>query len=488
MKFKNVLMTFGLAAVLGLGIGAGLGANKEVKQAIASGGNEETHLLYVAIATSTVESELYSDFNLRVNSQIGDGGTWRQTNMSRTTDTTTYTGKTVFVGTYTEKYGGVDKLQFQIYDGDTWKSEKEPISSWDTTNRTGYLFDYEDEAWITDYVPPTPITYVTVTKMAVEFVGGIASEPANWDLGSDSVVKGAVYSVPGGITKNFERFDGWFLDALCTSKYTARAINSDLTLYAKYTKLSADSYFYWTDKDSSTLTSVYFYGEYAPYAWPGTALSAFKVDDVLSYNGEGKLYKIPCPSTGSFKVQLNSGDGDNKTDNITVEPGKLLYTWDKKEYWDETEWWGGNFVDGSAADLVTRVEVARNAVVASSGILQYSVCGIDPEQARNLYNEYYDMSVDNKALVNASYTYTYKGSYDGEHVPSQDNILFSEIMLSLKKVAEDGGYSVKGSASYIFATNASSQYSSTGIIVAVAVATSALLIGGYFLLKKKKED
>ena len=39
-----------------------------------------------------------------------------------------------------------------------------------------------------------------------------------------------------------------------------------------------------------------------------------------------------------------------------------------------------------------KVEIARNAVPASSGIWQYSICGISPATAQTLYNEYYALA------------------------------------------------------------------------------------------------
>lgn len=480
MKLKKLIGGTILALTLALGAGAGL--SLKAQQVDATGGNKTDHALYVAVKLSTVESTDYSDFNVRINTKMDTGdNTWVQATAVNIGDTTTIADSTIFAGTYSELWDGIKILQIQLYDGDTQLEQHEVVNSnWDTTDRTGYLYNYEADEWITTYTPPV-ITYRTITKLAVEFVNGEAQEPADWDIAADSVVDGVKYNVPGAVTKHLEHFDGWYTDTTCETPYIAQKITADLTLYGKFVRLSVDSYFYWTDKDSTALTNVYFWGEYAPVAWPGVAVSNYLVSDVLSYRDQGKLYKIPCPSTGDFKVILN---GDGQTGDIVVTPKCLVYTYN-------SDGWGYSVVDGAAADLVARIETARNAVSASGSILKYSVCGIAPSDAQAFYNEYYAMDADTKSGVDSSCTYTYEGSYDGEHVPTETNIYFYHIMLSLKKIAEDAGLEVSGSSGRIVLNpNNNVSLDSTGLIAIVSVIAlvSISSVAVLLIIKKRKHN
>ena len=482
MKLKKLIGGTALALTLALGAGAGLSLNAQ--QVDATGGQKTDHALYVAVKLSTVESVEYSDFNVRINTKMDTGeDTWVQATAVNIGDTTTIADSTIFAGTYSELWDGIKILQIQLYDGDNQLEQHEVVNSnWDATDRTGYLYNYEADAWITTYTPPV-ITYRTITKLAVEFVNGEAQEPADWDIEPDSVIDGVKYNVPGSVTRNLEHFDGWYTDKTCETPYVAQKITADLTLYGKFIRLSVDSYFYWTDKDSTALTNVYFWGEYAPEAWPGAAVSNYLVSEVLSYHDEGRLYKIPCPSTGDFKVILNDNNG-SETPSFSVTPKCLVYTF-------QYEGWGYSIVDGAAADLVARIEIARNAVSASGSILDFSVCGIDPSDAQAFYNEYYAMDADTKSAVDSSCTYTYEGSYDGEHVPSQTTIYFYHIMLSLKKIAEDAGLEVSGSSGRIVLNpNNSVTLDSTGLIAIVSiialVSISSVVV--LLIIKKRKHN
>lgn len=477
---KKLLIGTAAFALLAL-VGAGSYANFCVNQTPvvdAADSVEETHRLYVAINTSTVESASYTEFNLRVNSNIGDGGTWRQTTMTPTTDTTTYSGKTVFVGTYTEKYGGVDALQIQIYDGDDWKEQVVVVNEWDPTDRTNQLFKYEESEWVAGYEPPTPLTFYTVRKLAVEFVDGVAGEPQDWSLGTDNPLGGSTYAIPAAIRKNYERFDGWFTDPACTAPFVGEPVNYSFVIYAKYTRLTEDSYFYWTSKDSTDMTNIYFFEEYSPVAWPGAALSTYKVSETLSFHNQGALYRIPVPSSGVIKAVINNGDGgDSKTIDMSITAGSFYYTYKDHES-DGINYYGyaGNADAAEAADLVCDVETARNAVTKDGGaVADYSICGIDPAVAGDLYDTYYDMSSDVKSYVDDSNVTTYT---DKDPSKGEGTIYYSAIMAQLKANAKNAGVGVKG-VSYVVNMNESNNPFLFGTILAVGTGiglASALIL------------
>lgn len=73
----------------------------------------------------------------------GDGEAWQTVEMTKTEDT--YHGRTIYSATFENLYGGAGKMQFQIYDGSTWKAQAEPISSWTAdSNFEGKLLPKED--------------------------------------------------------------------------------------------------------------------------------------------------------------------------------------------------------------------------------------------------------------------------------------------------------------------------------------------------------
>ncbi len=101
--------------------------------------------VYCAINASTMKSG-DNCYTLKVNANIGDGGTWRQYTMNIVDKTKN--GKLIYSATIYEKYGGVDALQFQLYQGSTWKAQKQPYSSWTTSSTfSGKMYDYDAGSW-----------------------------------------------------------------------------------------------------------------------------------------------------------------------------------------------------------------------------------------------------------------------------------------------------------------------------------------------------
>lgn len=94
-------------------------------------------------------SDLWSDYasyTIKANANIGDNNTWRTYNFTDTGKT--INGKAVYQVTISVKYGGVDALQIQKYQGSTWKAEYQPYSGW-TTSRTFSGKIYNGSTWVT---------------------------------------------------------------------------------------------------------------------------------------------------------------------------------------------------------------------------------------------------------------------------------------------------------------------------------------------------
>ena len=73
-----------------------------------------------------------------------------------------------------------------------------------------------------------------VTKYAV--VNGTKESTA---MGTDNVTTGNTYSVPGKVYRANYECAGWYTNVACTTAYSATAIRSDTTIYAKYTSHAA---------------------------------------------------------------------------------------------------------------------------------------------------------------------------------------------------------------------------------------------------------
>ena len=109
--------------------------------------------VYCAIKASDLNC-----YTLKVNANIGDNGTWRQYTMEKLDET--YEGRLIYQATIVEKYGGVDALQFQLYDGNTWKSQKQPYGSWTTSSTfANKLYVYDTNKWSTKTNDPSYTVY-----------------------------------------------------------------------------------------------------------------------------------------------------------------------------------------------------------------------------------------------------------------------------------------------------------------------------------------
>ena len=84
-----------------------------------------------------------NNYTVKVEPTIGDGGTkWGPYELTKAG--ITFEGKKLYVGTFNEKYGGIDNLDLHYYNGATWKEKKTPYSSW--TNSSTFqnrIFNYD---------------------------------------------------------------------------------------------------------------------------------------------------------------------------------------------------------------------------------------------------------------------------------------------------------------------------------------------------------
>ena len=100
-----------------------------------------------AATATTVYYAVNTSYTVKCNvNRKGDGDDWKTYTMTKTAYK--YNDKYIYSCSFTDLYDGLGKLQFQLYDGDTWKSQVEPISSW--TGASTYNGKLYVSSWI-DY-------------------------------------------------------------------------------------------------------------------------------------------------------------------------------------------------------------------------------------------------------------------------------------------------------------------------------------------------
>ena len=133
---KGLIIATTLA--MALGVGVAVGAHRaEAKVAKAA-------------TDTTVYYAVFTDYSVKCNvNRKGDGDDWATYDMSKNGEKTA--GLPVYTCTFTDLYDGLGVLQFQLYDGDTWISQVQPISEWTTSSTyNGKLYDGSN--WVT-YTP-----------------------------------------------------------------------------------------------------------------------------------------------------------------------------------------------------------------------------------------------------------------------------------------------------------------------------------------------
>ena len=176
-KFKTLLLAGVAVGVLGVGaVCVAVGAHHtQVKQVKAA---TETTVYYA------VPSDVVGTYTVKLNVNFqGDGGAnWHSYVMSK--ETQTYGGYDLYSYTYTDAYDGVGVMQFQLYDGDQWKGEQQPIGSWTKVEKyNGKVYVHNDgwrsyAAGMDTYIPMRTSFFTDWTDAA----GSIASVDARfWD-------------------------------------------------------------------------------------------------------------------------------------------------------------------------------------------------------------------------------------------------------------------------------------------------------------------
>ena len=108
-------------------------------------------MMFAATETTvyyTAPEATIGTYNVKLNVNFkGDGDDWHQFDMTKTA--LTYNGDPVYSYKYTDAYDGVGVMQFQLFDGETWKSQKEAITSWTgVATYNGKMYVHATEQWV----------------------------------------------------------------------------------------------------------------------------------------------------------------------------------------------------------------------------------------------------------------------------------------------------------------------------------------------------
>lgn len=170
--------------------------------------------VYYAVPAATVGT-----YTVKLNVNFkGDGDDWHSFNMTKTDYT--YLGDPIYTCTFTDAYDGLGKLQFQLYDGDTWKSEIQPISSWTAVgDYNGKLWTHAGDSWqtygrdITIYAIPEDTHYALSS-----FTPGTHTLKANVKVGSTG--SGEWLDIKPVFEKTDYKYNGnWLYKAQIFAKY-----------------------------------------------------------------------------------------------------------------------------------------------------------------------------------------------------------------------------------------------------------------------------
>lgn len=145
MKRNKIIAFFGSLALAA----TGLVAVSQIKTPINEARAGTSTTVYCAISNSNKGS-----YTLKLNVNFkGDGDDWHSWNMNSTGKTMT-DGTPVYSCTFTDDWNGLGALQFQLYDGGTWKEQEQPISTWTsvgTYNNKCYVYKGGANEWIKPY-------------------------------------------------------------------------------------------------------------------------------------------------------------------------------------------------------------------------------------------------------------------------------------------------------------------------------------------------
>ena len=486
MKFKKLLGGGLLAAVLALGVGAGLTVRSESKEADAS--TSET-TIYIKISSDTVwNSWGFDETKVKVKLWNGNEGT---------------DDYFIWDHTKTASAGGFDKITIQSVD---YYAFSRP------SGKTAGCVYYDNKGdWAANYTTTFTFAGAAEGNNLLTVSGGSNTGPVSpsvqWgtldvsttvkihkygicdgdtdnpiDLGEDSIDEGSTYAVPGSVRRDGYHFGGWFTESDCleSHRYIAQVLNDDLDLYARFTTLSKDSYIYYL-QDEATNNLIYTWGgekEFGETNGQSIASIGTELHGVLNFENRTQyIYRIPFSSEAAdTTLKFYYGSWTDETLGMQLVAG-AAYWWSKESDTHNTD-------AGAAIDLLLKIEAARNSAQYKG--LNFSVCGINKDLAEDLIDEYDNTLTDGgRAFVDGTYTKTYDPSKSASESPSEVQVKYSLIIAKLREIADGTEPNLNTRSISLFGDIDNSTPIMLVVIISVVSLTA---VGGYIFLKRRKEN
>lgn len=428
----------------------------------------------------TAPSSVVGTYTVKLNVHYGcnEGDPWEQFDMTLYADKT-YNGDPIYVASFTDKWDGLCAMQFQLYDGTTWKDQQEVFNgSWHKPGSyNGLMYVHSTKEWeaLPGNAPVAKKYYVAGTMN-------------NWAVAKDSLTNGTYTATLDKGEYQFKITDGTWdktwgyteVDTLCsTAKVTGNSSNNIIFSIAQSQEVTiqfdAEAGKVCVKAITGEIESVYVVaGEEAitGYFWKGSATEAPEnvmtlkegvatlVKEKLTLKADTYKYKIvkngatwipdgddleiAIADSGLYNITYTYKEGENTATAVAERLDAPVVVPDTYYIVGELVPWGWDN-EGTADEVPMQLkeenvyEFVVDSFVAEAKTYQYKL------RANKTWTDSYQLP----ATGNAEYTFSAAGKYK---LVFTANIASHTLSLEATNLAQDPTpvvddvYTVVGSA------------------------------------------